>query len=183
MREENSRISAWLNHLQRNLKGPVKYRQDIRMELETHLYELYEACLSGGCGEEDAAKNAIDEMGNAESLICEYNEVFYRKRKRKILRASLSMTAICTTLCLCAAFYNMQSRQNKYLEFCRGADDGTVVLSPPLKEELYSPHSYKSDILTSAINNYHSEVRSCHFIQMAVNEDFILTMGEVYDNP
>ena len=35
MREENSRISAWLNHLQRNLKGPVKYRQDIRMELET----------------------------------------------------------------------------------------------------------------------------------------------------
>ena len=34
----------------------------------------------------------------------------------------------------------------------------------------------------SAINNYHTEVRSCNFIQMAVNEDF-MTLSEVYDTP
>ena len=69
------------------------------------------------------------------------------------------------------------------MEFCRGVDDGTVVLSPPLKEELYSSHYCKSDILMSAINNYHTEVSSYNFIQMAVNEDFIMTLSEVYDTP
>ena len=74
-----SEIESYLDHVCRGVAGSRSLRQHIREELREHLTEAVERHAAGGLPENEAARRAIEEFGQAEMVSEGLQDIYGRR--------------------------------------------------------------------------------------------------------
>lgn len=81
--------AAWLNAMCAVLRFPAAEARAVREELASHLRDRIDDLMLGGCGEDEATRRAIAELGEAAAVAARFRAVRSSARRRFLMNVSM----------------------------------------------------------------------------------------------
>ena len=81
-------ISAWLLGFERVMVGTNDEKRETRAELESHLRDRSRDLMLAGLNADEAARRAIDELGEAAEIAASYRATRVDSQRRKVMQVA-----------------------------------------------------------------------------------------------
>ena len=98
-------ISAWLLGFERVMVGTAEEKRETRAELESHLRDRARDLMLAGLNADEAARRAIDELGEAAEIAASYRATRVESQRRKVMQvAAIGLAAGAAVVSVAAMF-------------------------------------------------------------------------------
>lgn len=173
-----------LEFINKNLYCHKKEKEQICLELESHMLDSYEEYIDQGKNMTQAEELVIASIGNCYEICFKYNHIFRRKRQKKaciFCGIVIFLVAIYAWIDFSMLLPLKSENIEKYLVLCSGIENQHVhfSLSDGLKEDFYLQTYDNDSIIAAAMNIYYQNSQN-NTIQMTITDDFII-VGERKD--
>ncbi|MBK9188024.1 MAG: hypothetical protein IPM33_03615 [Phycisphaerales bacterium] len=88
IRATGDTIAAWLDGCERMLPGSPRERRETRAELDTHLRDRARDLMLAGMNADEAARRAIDELGEASEIAASFRATRADTHRRRIMHGT-----------------------------------------------------------------------------------------------